>query len=208
MPSITFQSIKHLFRDYGYIGTLWLAFDLARTRIWFRGVRLIRFPIYIRGQRWINFGNNFSTGRFARIEAFGNSSTVGKLIQFGRNVRINDNVHIGAVESVIIGDRVLIASKVYISDHNHGAYGKDGTHSDPTVPPFDRPIHSAPVVIEDDVWIGEFVSVLPGVRIGRGSVIGSMTTVTHDIPAYSIAVGSPARVIKQYIVDSGSWERV
>jgi acetyltransferase-like isoleucine patch superfamily enzyme len=55
-----------------------------------------------------------------------------------------------------------------------------------------------PVVIEDDVWLGEFVFVLAGGRISRGSVIGTMSTVTRDIPTYSIAVGSPARIIKQF----------
>jgi lipopolysaccharide O-acetyltransferase len=130
------------------------------------------------------------------------------MIQFGRDVRISDSVHIGAIESVLIGDRVLIASNVFISDHNHGAYGKGAIHSGPDVAPFARAKYSLPIIIEDDVWLGEFVSVLPGVRIGRGSIIGTMTTVTHDIPPYSIAVGSPARVIKKYNAESAQWETV
>lgn len=61
-----------------------------------------------------------------------------------------------------------------------------------------------PVVIEDDVWIGARVTLLPGVHIGRGSVIGAGSVVTKDVPAYSIVGGNPARVLKYRIVpDSG-----
>jgi lipopolysaccharide O-acetyltransferase len=142
------------------------------------------------------------------MDALGDSSTTGALIHIGSDVSMNDYVHIGAVESVSIGDRVLIASKVFISDHDHGSYGKDGIHSDPRVAPRKRQLWAAAVAIEDDVWLGEFVSVLAGVRIGKGSIIGTMSTVTRDIPPYSIAVGSPARVIKQFNFSNRMWERV
>jgi lipopolysaccharide O-acetyltransferase len=121
---------------------------------------------------------------------------------------MNDYVHITAIQSVTIGDRVLIASKVFITDHNHGDYKTSGPSESPIIPPAQRIEVSAPVVIEDDVWIGEFVSVLPGVRIGKGAVIGTMSTVTHDIPAYCVAAGSPARVFKRYNFETSTWERV
>jgi lipopolysaccharide O-acetyltransferase len=142
------------------------------------------------------------------MDALGGASTEGPLIRIGSNVAMNDYVHIGAVESVSIGNRVLIASKVFITDHDHGSYGKSGIHSDPRVAPAKRPLSALPVVIEDDVWLGEFVSVLQGVRIGKGSIIGTMSTVTHDIPPFCIAVGSPARVIKKYNFTAGVWEQV
>jgi lipopolysaccharide O-acetyltransferase len=142
------------------------------------------------------------------MDAFGDSTTMHPLIHIGSDVSINDYVHIGAVESVSIGDRVLIASKVFISDHDHGSYGRGGVHSDPRIAPAERPLSASPVVIEDDVWLGEFVSVLAGVRIGKGSIIGTMSTVSRDIPPYSIAVGSPARVIKQFNFASGMWEKI
>jgi acetyltransferase-like isoleucine patch superfamily enzyme len=141
-----------------------------------------------------------------RLEAYGQINE--PLVVIGDDVRVNDYVHIGAIESVSIGNRVLIASKVFITDHDHGAYGKGDVHSDPRVPPQDRKLSSAPVVIDDDVWLGEFVSVLAGAHIGRGAIIGTMSTVIGKIPAYSIAVGSPARVVKRYDFDSGTWVRV
>jgi acetyltransferase-like isoleucine patch superfamily enzyme len=197
-----------LFASYGFWGLSSLAVDVLMSRTRFPGCRLIRRPFYVRGRRWIDFGKNFTCGRGLRLDAFGDSSSSAPLIHIGADVEMNDYVHIGALESVTIGDRVLIASKVFISDHDHGSYGKGGVHTDPRTPPSRRQLIALPVVIEDDVWLGEFVSVLAGVRIGRGSVIGAMSTVTRDIPPYSIAVGSPARVIKQFSFVTNRWERV
>ena len=194
--------------SYGVVGLLSLALDVVRTRLAFQGSRLLRRPFYLRGRRWIVLGKNFSCGRGLRMDALGDSSTTHPLIRIGSDVSMNDYVHIGAVESVSIGDRVLIASKVFISDHDHGSYGRGGIHSDPRIAPAERPLSASPVVIEDDVWLGEFVSVLAGVRIGKGSIIGTMSTVSRDIPPYCIAVGSPARVIKQFNFATGMWEKV
>jgi acetyltransferase-like isoleucine patch superfamily enzyme len=197
-----------MFARDGFMGLLFLALDVVMTRLTFPRSRLMRRPLYIRGKRWIALGANFTCGRGLRMDALGDSSITGFLIRIGSDVAMNDYVHIGAVESVSIGDRVLIASKVFISDHDHGSYGKGGLHTDPRIPPRQRLLSASPVVIEDDVWLGEFVSVLAGVRIGKGSVIGTMSTVTRDIPPYSIAVGSPARVIKQFNFVTNMWERV
>jgi acetyltransferase-like isoleucine patch superfamily enzyme len=193
-------------RQHGLFGTLRLALSVIATKLIAPRARLIRLPVYIRNRRLIEFGPGFTSGVGLRIEAFGADGDPAR-IRIGRAVQVNDYVHIGAVQSVRIGDNVLIASKVFISDHNHGAYSGDAPHDSPDVPPNLRPLSSAPVVIEDNVWIGEFVSVLPGVTIGRGSIIGSMSVVTRDVPPDSIAVGSPARVIKRFSRQTGRWER-
>lgn len=193
---------------YGWLGLASLAFDVVSTRLRFSKARVIRRPSYIRGRRWIVLGERFTCGRGLRMDALGYPSTSAPLIRVGSDVAINDYVHIAAAESVVIGDRVLIASKVFISDHDHGGYGKGGIHADPRIPPEMRDLMVSPIVIEDDVWIGESVSVLPGVRIGKGSIVGTMSTVTRDIPPYSIAVGSPARVVKRFNFDNGTWEKV
>lgn len=65
------------------------------------------------------------------------------------------------------------------------------------LPPSKRPIMSkGAIVIDDHVWIGEMVCILGNVHIGKSSIIGAGSIVTHDIPAYSVAVGNPAKVIK------------
>jgi len=199
-------SVSTLLRSYGLGGVVSLTIDLVATRLLVPGARLIHRPAHIRGKRWIDFGTQLTTGRGLRIDAFGSENTEGKLVRFGENVSINDYVHIGAIQSVVIGDRVLIGSKVLITDHNHGSYGMLGEHSDPRVPPLLRQLSSAPVAIEEDVWIGEFVSILPGVRIGKGSIIGTLSTVSRDIPPYCVAAGSPARILKRYNFSTGMWE--
>jgi lipopolysaccharide O-acetyltransferase len=99
---------------------------------------------------------------------------------------------------------VLIASGVFISDHNHGAYSGPSVSS-PLVPPAERPLQVLPVVIEDDVWIGEQVCILPGVRVGKGAIVGAGAIVTKSLPPYTIAVGAPAKVIKRFDFDANAW---
>ncbi|HZK12028.1 MAG TPA: DapH/DapD/GlmU-related protein [Atribacterota bacterium] len=182
--------------NYSFFGIIRLFNDLLYTKLFFPTSRLIRRPFYIRGKKYINLGSQLTTGVGCRLDAFPKSSKV--CIQFGQDVQINDYVHIGAIDSIYIGNNVLIASKVFITDHNHGLYGHLGIHSHPDTPPVLRELSIAPVIIEDNVWIGEFVSILLGVTIGKGSVIGTMSVVTKSIPPYSIAVGSPAKVIKRF----------
>jgi len=204
----SFRSLIEMIASYGLFGTAGLILDAIHTKARFSGARLVRRPAYVRGGRWIRLGQQFTSGRGLRMEAFGHLDQKTPLIRIGNNVQVNDYVHIAAVESVSIGDRVLIASRVFITDHNHGIYSGGELHTDPRISPAQRALSSAPVVIEEDVWIGESVSILPGVRIGKGAVIGTMSTVTRDVPEFSIAAGTPAKVVKQFSFDSCCWERV
>jgi acetyltransferase-like isoleucine patch superfamily enzyme len=63
-------------------------------------------------------------------------------------------------------------------------------------------------VVEDNVWIGANSVITAGVTIGKNAIIGAGSVVTKNIPAYSVAVGNPARVIKQYNFETAAWERV
>lgn len=129
-------------------------------------------------------------------------------MKFGDNVQINDFVHIAAAKNVEIGNNVLIASKIFISDICHGEYADIENMSDPNEHPNDRKLSAKPVIIHDDVWIGEMVSILPGVEIGKGSIIGANSVVTKSIPEYSIAAGNPAKVIKQYNFNKKQWKKI
>jgi acetyltransferase-like isoleucine patch superfamily enzyme len=203
------QGLAAVLRSYGPIGFLRLACEIVLTKAEFPKARLIRWPNDIRGRRWIRIGSNFTSGRGLRMEVLPQRQQDRQpYIDIDDNVQVNDHVHIAAAQSVKIGKNVLIASKVFISDHNHGSYGANGQHDSPVIHPLDRRLQIAPVVIDEDVWIGEFVSILPGVHIGAGAVIGTMSVVNRNIPAYSIAVGSPARVIKRFNFDSQQWEPV
>ena len=107
-----------------------------------------------------------------------------------------------------IGNNVLLASKIYISDSIHGSYVGNESDSHPDIPPIERILTSKKVEIKDNVWIGEFVSVLPGVTIGKGAIIGANSVVSKDIPDYVIAAGIPAKPIKKYNFETKKWERV
>ena len=185
-----------------------LIFYKVRGWFIFKNARLIRFPFRVRGKQYIKIGKGFTTGFNCRIDAL-NINNFGEkyLIEIGENVEINDEVHIGATEKIIIEDNVLIASKVYISDHNHGSYKGDEQDSPMSIPK-ERKIHSSPIRIEKNVWIGELCCILQGVTIGEGSIIGAMSVVTKDIPPYTIAVGSPAKLIKRYNFKTKKWDKI
>lgn len=139
----------------------------------------------------IKIGRNVEIRKGARLETRGEHSSLPK-IEIGDDTSIHFYFHCGAFESVKIGRRVLIAGHVYISDHDH-------VYDDPDRAALHAEWSVQPVVIDDEVWIGEGAKILKGVRIGKRSVIGANAVVTRDIPADSVAVGIPARVIKKIV---------
>lgn len=198
--------MKNFLDTYGLFGILRLIYYKLRTILTFKEARIIRFPIDFRGKKYIKVSKGFTTGVGCRIEAYpeNNQST----LFFGENFQMNDYVHITAMEKVHIGNNVLFASKIYVSDCSHGSYAGDENDSNPESIPHDRKLFSKPVVIEDNVWLGEFVSVLPGVTIGKGTIVGANSVVSKSLPPNVIAVGSPAKPIKKYNFDTQRWEKI
>lgn len=201
--------MTNLIGRYGYYGTIRLFLSVVLSKLLVsRKVRIVRVPFYIRGSKHISWGENFTSGVNLRVDADPINLIVSKcVLEIGNNVQVNDYVHIGAVSKVVIGNNVLIASKVYISDHNHGFYSGI-SQSSPDMVPENRPIQALPVFIEDNVWLGEQVSVLPGVTIGKGSIIGANSVVSKSIPSNCIAVGIPARVIKKFNFNTKKWDKI
>jgi acetyltransferase-like isoleucine patch superfamily enzyme len=120
-------------------------------------------------------------------------------IHIGHRVTSSGSLVIGAAQRVDIGDDVLLAMNVTILDNLHG-------YQTPDVPYKYQPLQRiAPVAVGRGCWIGQNVVILPSVTIGEMSIIGANSVVTHDIPARSIAVGAPARVIKQWDEKSRRW---
>jgi len=132
-----------------------------------------------------------------------------RLIRFPFDIS-NDYVHLSCAESVIIEDNVLIASKVYVSDLNHGNYSslKNPEHSCPDEIVKERKIFTKPVKICQNAWLGENVAVLSGVTIGKNSIIGANSVISKNIPENCIAVGNPAKVIKKYNFETRRWEKI
>ena len=105
-------------------------------------------------------------------------------VHIGNRVLINSGVVLMAMGGITIEDDVQIAANVQILTNNHD--------------PYQREILSCrPVLICRGAWIGAGVTIMPGIRIGRYAIVGAGAVVTKDIPDYSIAVGNPAKVIKE-----------
>lgn len=191
---------------YGIFGVIRLIISFIYTKLCFPKARLIRLPFDIRCKSKISVGKNLTTGIGCRIEAYPISEKI--VLTIGDNVQMNDYVHITAMEKVHIGNNVLLASKIYISDCSHGSYVGNEFDSNPNTSPQKRPLFSNPVFIEDNVWLGEFVSVLPGVTIGRGTIVGANSVVAKSLPSYVIAVGTPAKPIKKFNFESNRWVKI
>lgn len=128
-----------------------------------------------------NCGSNVNIGRGAR---FGN----------GKDIKIGNNSGLGMYSKVpndiIIGEDVMMGLNVTVFGANH--------NSERTDIPMRKQgmITYQPVIIEDDVWIGSNVMIMPGLKISKGSIVGAGSIVTKDFPAYSIIAGNPAKLIK------------
>jgi acetyltransferase-like isoleucine patch superfamily enzyme len=116
------------------------------------------------------------------LEASG-TLTVGDRTVFGHHCTV------AADRSVVIGEGCLLGELVSVRDHDHAFDRSD-------VGILDQGRATAPVVIGDDVWVGAKATITRGVTIGRGAVVGAHAVVTHDLPAGSVAVGVPARVVR------------
>lgn len=123
-------------------------------------------------------------------------------LAIGDHVSATARCRITCAGKVTIGNDVLLAPDVCITDYNYGMNpnAKGGY--------INQPLIVNDVTIKDGVWLGQRACIMPGVQIGAHSIIGANSVVTHDIPAYCIAVGSPAKVIKHWDKDMNIWVSV
>lgn len=161
---------------------------------------IIDSPDTLMGGRNIEIGDETVISKGAWLLAL-NIDNLEAKITIKNNVYIGRYSHIVSVRDVIIDDYALIADKVYISDNLHD-------YSDVS-----SPISQQPVIFKKEVkigkgsWIGENVCII-GSSVGNNSVIAANSVVTKDIPAYSVAAGNPAKVIKKYNFELKKWVKV
>jgi len=152
--------------------------------------------------RYISINKNVFIENNCRIEAVTSYNGVQfhPSIVFEEGASVQQNLHLTCASQIIIGRNTAIASNVSITDIHH-------PYEDINIPIEQQNIITKPVIIDSDCKIYNNSVILPGVHIGKHCTIGANSVVTHDIPDYSVAVGAPARVIKQYNFETKRWEK-
>ena len=130
----------------------------------------------------------FSLGDYSVIESFACINNAVGDVMIGDHTRVG--LHNTIIGPVTIGSHVNLAQGITVTALNHNFAETDKRIDE-------QGVSTTPVTIEDDVWIGANVVVLPGVRIGTHSVVAAGAIVTKDVPPYSLVAGIPAKVIKQ-----------
>jgi acetyltransferase-like isoleucine patch superfamily enzyme len=159
-------------------------------------------PTAIFNERYIHIGAGTMVGPQCTLSA---GMVPGQVCVSDEVIRIGDRCLIGKGSAIVghlhivIGDDVWTGHHVYITDQNHG-------YEDVSQPISRQTMPERPVRIGDGSWLGFGTVVLPGVTIGRHVVVGANSVVTGDLPDFSVAVGSPARVIRRYDPADG-WQR-
>ena len=148
------------------------------------GARVRGWPVVENEGGTISLGRNFCVFSYlAKVQLYAGP---GALLEVGDDSFVNNGTILSASTAIRIGRRVNIAPHCVLIDNDFHGTSERGA-----------PPKMAPIVLEDDVWLGTRVTVLKGVTIGQGSVIASGSVVTRDIPPGVLAGGVPARVIKR-----------
>lgn len=151
----------------------------------------------------IFFGSNVGVGegtRFLPIKVSVGKAYTPKII-IGDGCQIGKNNSFACIHNITIGNNVLFAGNVHITDHSHG-------YEDITLPVFKQPLISkGGISIGEDSWLGFSCEILSGVNIGKHCVVAARAVVTKDVPDYCVVAGNPAKIIKKYNTISKKWER-
>ncbi|OOE14444.1 acyltransferase [Fictibacillus arsenicus] len=137
----------------------------------------------------VKLGNNVRIGAFSKIKCSGTIRNLGKGLTIGKNSGCGEFSYFGAAGGISIGENVIMGQNIRFHSENHVFDRLD-------IPIKEQGVTNQGIKIGNDCWIGAGSVFLDGVTIGEGCVIGANTLVNRDIPAYSVAVGSPVKIIR------------
>ena len=192
-------AIKYIIKLLYYIGSIqkYIYSGYYSKQFKYYGINtIIAGPILLKGGQYIHIGNNSYIGKRAVLTTWDNSKEKSYTpnISIGNNVCIGDDVHITSINSITISDGCLIGKKVTITDNAHG----HGNISEYNILPIKRELSTkGPVFIGENTWIGDKVTIVSGVSIGKNCIIGANSVITKSFPCNSIIAGSPGRIIKK-----------
>lgn len=173
-------------------------FNKGSNKVQFGKIGMIHCPQYITIGQKTGFGDWIYLTAWDSYDCIINDKrTTQRLnpeLSIGEECHFGAFNHITCINKIQIGNRLLTGKWVTITDNSHGTTDIDTLYIDP----IKRPLYSkGPVIIGNDVWIGDKATILPNVTIGNGAVIAANAVVTKDVPAYCIAAGNPAKIIKK-----------
>lgn len=155
-----------------------------------RGLKLSQ-NVEIRGPQRLKLGRDVQIDKGVLLHCGGLQWSEGKgQISIGDASYIGPNCVLFGAGEIEIGAHVLISPGVVIASHQHG-FARTDVRFD------EQPSQFARIVIEDNVWIGSNATIIPGVRIGTGAIIGAGAVVTRDVAPRSLVMGVPARAVKK-----------
>lgn len=161
------------------------------------------------GARNISFGTGIYAERNLWLEAVTcyRSQRFDPKISIGDYVCFSDGVHISSILNIAVGSHTLFGSRIYVSDHNHGIYKGEG-QSRPEEPPAHRLLGGGgPVIIGENVWIGDNAVIIGPAEIGSGAVIAANSVVRGAVACNTIVAGAPAKPIKVFNSKTGLWDK-
>lgn len=182
-----------------------LHYPCLSIRLFANGIRkfYIGRGLTINTTKGLSLQNNFYMGRDGRIliiHAY-RGQKYQPQINIGRNVMLESRCSLLCAAPITIEDNCLIASDVLITSENHSF------NPESSLSYAEQPLKVALVHIEKSCWIGEKVVILPGVTLGKGSVVAAGSVVTKSFPEYALIAGNPARIIKTYNFTTHQWEK-
>ena len=213
--NLTHKFANKIKKSISYLQKIYLILETGRTIQFANNPQnlILKKPINIANPECIFLGDNVNFGprcflyaikkypdkKMKSQDYFMDIQVFEPSIIIGNNVTATTNVIISAVKEIVIEDDVMLASNIFISDHQHG-------YNTANIPYKYQAISNIkPIKIGKGCWIGQNCTIMPGVKIGNNTIIGANSVVTKNIPEQCIAIGSPAKIIKKWNDIKKSW---